>query len=117
MNRQRLAVVMEDRIHLYEMSTMKILKTVETCSNDTGDNPTLPPVFALSPSPGSPLLAYPTIGEAGEIGLLDTETLQVVGLVHAHKSPVSLCVFNQEGSMLATASDKVIIVLHNYFPF
>lgn len=36
MNRKRLAVVLDDRIHIYDMSTMRIIHTLETASNPTG---------------------------------------------------------------------------------
>lgn len=39
-------------------------------------------------------------------------TLQVVNIVQAHKTSVSNISINSEGTMLATASDKVIT--HNF---
>jgi len=36
MNRKRLVVVLEERIHVYDISNMKILQTIETPLNPTG---------------------------------------------------------------------------------
>lgn len=36
MNRKRLVVVLETRLHIYDLSTMKIVHTIETLNNPTG---------------------------------------------------------------------------------
>lgn len=45
---------------------------------------------------------------SGDVLIFDALSLQVVNIVQAHKSPVSCIAMNSDGTLLATASDKVI---------
>jgi autophagy-related protein 18 len=36
MNRKRLVVVLDTKLHIYDLSTMKIVHTIETAPNSTG---------------------------------------------------------------------------------
>ena len=56
--------------------------------------------------PGSSHVA-PT---SGEILIFDTIKLEAVNVVEAHRSPLSCIVLNQEGTIMATASDKGTII-------
>lgn len=78
-------------------------------------------ICALSPSSENCYLAYPSPtlsptsgsgrddshGPSGDVLIFDALTLQVVNVVQAHKTSVSNISINSEGTMLATASDKV----------
>ena len=100
-NRKRLAVVLEDRIHLYDIATMKLLHTIDTPANATG-------VSALSPDAEKGcFLAYPSNSNTGEITVFDCIQLRPLNIIKAHKTPVTRMIFNQSGEFLATASDKV----------
>jgi autophagy-related protein 18 len=44
---------------------------------------------------------------SGDVLIFDALSLQVVNIVQAHKSPVSCIAMNSDGTLLATASDKV----------
>jgi autophagy-related protein 18 len=117
--------VLEDQIYLYDIQTMKLLYTIETSPNPAA-------ICALSPSQDSCYLAYPLPQKAvastfappshappnsthippttGEVLIFDAVKLEAVNVVEAHKSPLSCVTFNNEGTMMATASDKGTII-------
>ncbi len=47
---------------------------------------------------------------SGEVLLFDAVKLEAVNVVEAHRSPLSCVTFNNEGTILATASDKGTII-------
>lgn len=89
-------------------------------------------ICALSPSSENCYLAYPLPQKAssssfappshtppnsthvpptsGEVLLFDAVKLEAVNVVEAHRSPLSCVTFNNEGTILATASDKGTII-------
>ncbi|KAI1610780.1 autophagy-like protein 18 [Exophiala viscosa] len=125
LNRKRLVIVLEDQIYLYDIQTMKLLYTIETSPNPTA-------ICALSPSSDNCYLAYPLPQKSsansfsppshapphsthipptsGEVLLFDAVKLEAVNVVEAHRSPLSCVTFNNEGTILATASDKGTII-------
>lgn len=125
LNRKRLVIVLEDQIYLYDIQTMKLLYTIETSPNPTA-------ICALSPSSDSCYLAYPLPQKAsalnftppshappnsthvppttGEVLLFDAIKLEAINVIEAHRSPLSCVTFNNEGSVMATASDKGTII-------
>lgn len=121
MNRKRLIVVLELEIYIYDISTMKLLHTL-----DTGPNPTA--ICALSPSNDNSYLAYPapvpTVSSplsnsppapsqstsTGAILIFDTVTLTAINMIQAHKSPIAAMAISSQGTMLATASDKGTVI-------
>jgi autophagy-related protein 18 len=103
-NRKRLAIVLEDRIHLYDVTTMKLLHTIETLPNYLG-------VSSMSSDSDSSALAYPSNSNTGEITIFDCINLRPLSIIKAHKTAVTKMTFNQKGNMLATASDKVKFIL------
>lgn len=118
MNRKRLVVLLEERIHIYDIQTMNIVHTIETIPNPNGITLTISTksrfnfisgllaVCAYSSDSDRPYLAYPTNHHNGELAIFDTVSLQAVCAIQAHKSPISAVVFNFDGTLLATASDK-----------
>ncbi|KAK1923607.1 putative autophagy-related protein 18 [Papiliotrema laurentii] len=123
MNRKRLIVVLESEIYIYDISTMKLLHTIET-----GPNPNA--VCALSSDSDRSYLAYPSPSPsststplssssvpgpppaptAGDVLLFDTITLSALNVIQAHKSPIAHLALNSTGTMLATASEKGTVV-------
>lgn len=121
MNRKRLVVVLEDQMYMYDIQNMKLLYTIETSPNPTA-------ICALSPSSENCYLAYPLPQKtasapahvppnsthisptSGEILLFDAAKLEAINVVEAHKSPLSCIIFNNEGTVMATASDKGTII-------
>lgn len=122
MNRKRLVVVLESEIYIYDISTMKLLHTIET-----GPNPNA--VCALSSSSEHSYLAYPSPAPSpssaslssgvppappapttGDVLIFDTLNLTAVNVIQAHKAPIAALALNSTGTMLATASDKGTVV-------
>ncbi|KAI9732356.1 MAG: autophagy protein [Cirrosporium novae-zelandiae] len=126
LNRKRLVVVLEDQIYLYDISNMKLLYTIETSPNPAA-------ICALSPSAENCYLAYPLPQKAppssfnppshappthnahvtpttGDVLLFDAVNLEAVNVVEAHRSPLSCIKFNNDGTLIATASDKGTII-------
>ena len=99
-NRKRLVIVLEDRIHVYDIANMKLLHSIDTPMNTTG-------VAALSPNSDFSLLAYPSNSHTGELTIYDCINLKPLSIINAHKTPVTCLIFSANGDQLATASDKV----------
>jgi autophagy-related protein 18 len=128
-------VVLESEIYIYDISTMKLLHTIETGPNPNGTPHLLDPyladphpaVCALSSSSEHSYLAYPSPSAtptlssnstpqappapiSGDILLFDTLSLSALNVIQAHKTPIACLSLNSEGTMLATASDKGTVV-------
>lgn len=121
MNRKRLIVVLEDVLYLYNMENMSMLYTLETSPNPTA-------ICALSPSSENCYIAYPLPQKSlstpahvppnsthisttsGDLLLFDAVRKEAINVIEAHKSPLSCVMFNNEGTLLATASDKGTII-------
>ncbi len=101
LNRRRLAVVLEQKIHLYDIVSMKIQYTLDTRCNARG-------LCALAATDAS-LLAYPH-ADTGEVVVYDCVALRPVAHLPAHKGPLSALAFNADASLLATASDKGTVI-------
>ncbi|KAM5444043.1 autophagy protein [Microsporum ferrugineum] len=125
LNRKRLVIVLEDQIYVYDIQTMKLLYTIETSPNPNA-------ICALSPSSDNCYLAYPLPQKApppsftapthtppgnshiaptcGEVLIFDAQKLEAINVIEAHRSPLSCVALNNDGTMLATASDKGTIL-------
>ncbi|EFA78943.1 autophagy protein 18 [Heterostelium album PN500] len=102
LNRKRLIVVMETKIHIYDINNMKLLETRDVDPNPKG-------LCALSPQTTN-FMVYPASQNKGNILVMDVLTLETVNLIQAHKGPISQLVLNQNGTMLATASEKGTVI-------
>lgn len=89
-------------------------------------------ICALAPSSENCFLAYPLPHKAppssfnppshappsnthvpptsGDVLIFDTQKLEAINVIEAHKSPLSCLALNSEGTLLATASDKGTII-------
>ncbi|KAI4863687.1 WD40 repeat-like protein [Hypoxylon rubiginosum] len=125
LNRKRLAVVLEDEIYLYDISNMSLLTNIATSPNPSA-------VCALSPSSERCYLAYPLPKPrddtqdkrpshappaslyapvtSGDVLIYDTLTQKAVNVIEAHRSPLSCIALNNEGNLLATASETGTII-------
>ncbi|KAI3341691.1 protein-vacuolar targeting protein Atg18 [Ustulina deusta] len=126
LNRKRLCVVLEDSIYLYDIANMSLLQRIDTSPNPGA-------ICALSPSSENCYFAYPLpkprddSGEkrprhappaslsyapvtSGDVLIYDTLTLKVVNVVEAHRSPLSCISLNNDGTLLATASETGTII-------
>ncbi|KAG5930645.1 autophagy- protein [Claviceps africana] len=125
LNRKRLAVVLEEEIYLYDISNMSLLYIIST-------SPNLSAICALSPSSENCFIAYPlpkpreepdgrrpihappqssyVTPTSGEVLVFDTLSLKAVNVIEAHRSPLSCICLNNDGSLLATASETGTII-------
>lgn len=125
LNRKRLAVVLEEEIYLYDISNMVLLYTIATSPNPSA-------ICALSPSSENCYIAYPmpkpredaadkrpshappgptyVPPTSGEVLIFDTLALKPVNVVEAHRAPLSCVALNNDGTILATASETGTII-------
>ncbi|ODQ73077.1 hypothetical protein LIPSTDRAFT_71408 [Lipomyces starkeyi NRRL Y-11557] len=128
LNRRRLIVVLEEQIYVYDISNMKLLHTIDTSPNPNA-------ICALSPSSENCYIAYPSPSPSataqsptspqyqvhtsqapsfqpgtGDVLIFDALSLQLINVIEAHKASLSCVALNQDGTLLATASDKGTIV-------
>lgn len=136
----RMVVLLESQIYIYDLASMTLLHTIETSPNTNR-------LCALSHSTepdGTSLLAYPlppkTIthesllvngintnggsnlaqsniqsvsnapNRVGDAIIFDLTTLQPLAVIEAHKAALSAMCLSNDGTLLATASDKGTIV-------
>lgn len=123
MNRKRLVVVLEEVIFIYDISNMKMLHQQATPLNPTG-------ICAVSPHSENNFLALPhysrsaptpqtqshvpksVIKEAlsGDVLLYDLNRMEEATVIQAHQTPLSSIAINNEGTLMATSSEKGTIV-------
>ncbi|KAF2076453.1 hypothetical protein CYY_002256 [Polysphondylium violaceum] len=109
MNRKRIIVIMETKIHIYDINNMKLLETREIATNPKG-------LCALSPS-NTNYIVYPASPNNGNVLVMDVLTLETVNLIQAHKSQISALALSQDGTLLATASDKGTVIRVYTLPY
>lgn len=115
MNRTRFLVVLEDQIYIYALKTMKLLHVLPVRANPGG-------VCALAQSNLYPFMAYPG-NMPGEVIIFNTDSLEPVTVISAHKSNLAIVNFSptpstnessstvKEGKLLlATASEKGTLI-------
>ncbi|CAG8951959.1 hypothetical protein HYFRA_00005766 [Hymenoscyphus fraxineus] len=125
LNRKRLAVILEEEIYLYDISNMTLLHTIATSPNPNA-------ICALAPSSENCYIAYPLpkaredTGDkrpthappltgfveqtTGHVMIFDTLKLKPVNVVEAHRAPLSCIALNNDGTLLATASEKGTVI-------
>ncbi|KAF4616196.1 hypothetical protein G7Y89_g15210 [Cudoniella acicularis] len=125
LNRKRLAVVLEEEIYLYDISNMTLLYTIATSPNPNA-------ICALAPSSENCYIAYPlpkpredtgdkrpshapplstyVAPTSGEVLIFDALKLEALNVVEAHRAPLSCIALNNEGTLLATASETGTII-------
>lgn len=122
MNRKRLIVVLEEQLFIYDISNMKLLHTIDTIPNPSA-------IVALSPSSdncyiacqplrsGADYYAQTPQQNIGDIEIYDASAMKLANIVQAHKSPISCIAMNSEGTLLVTASEKVISIWNSRVGF
>ncbi|KAK0103588.1 autophagy protein [Cadophora gregata] len=125
LNRKRLAVVLEEEIYLYDISNMTLLYTIATSPNPSA-------ICALAPSSENCYIAYPlpkpreetgdkrpshapplstfVAPTSGDVLIFDALKLEALNVVEAHRAPLSCIALNNDGTLLATASETGTII-------
>eukprot|EP00944_MAST-04C_sp_MAST-4C-sp1_P014135 g14135.t1 len=123
MNRERLVVALQNKIHVFDLDTMTALHMLKTPPNVEG-------LMALQPDTSDAqvkerrrgvFLAFPGGTSKGELVLFDVRHLKIVKLIQAHQHPLTAIELSQKGNFVATASTEgtiirvSLIVLRNSF--
>ena len=119
MNRQRLAVVLDTQVYVYDVSNMRLLTVIETIENKLG-------LVSITSDiqPGSSVIVYPASSvlehsvasnhkrsqTSGDVAIFDCESNSLKSTVHAHKSRLAALVLSADGSLMATASHRGTII-------
>ncbi|EGV65855.1 autophagy protein [Yamadazyma tenuis] len=141
LSKQRLVVLLETQIYIYDISTMKLLHTIETSPNPNGlfafantDMTNSPNTFLAYPSPPKTIIHDTLLvngintnggnnsvqnniqsvsnspNRVGDVIIFNTITLQPLSVIEAHKSNLAALTLSNDGTLLATASDKGTII-------
>lgn len=135
---RRMIVLLEDQIYIYDIRTMRLLHTIETSSNVNGicaiSGESSNGNFLAYPCPPK-TIAHDSLlvsglntngglnsvqnnvqsvsnapNRIGDVILFNTDTLQPISVIEAHKSSLAAMTLSIDGSLLATASDKGTII-------
>ncbi|KAL0483094.1 autophagy-related protein ATG18 [Acrasis kona] len=118
MSKKRLVVVLEKKIHLFDISNMKILSTIETEKNPKGLCTLASKIVKRKNEQGEEeedeepsYIAYPIGPESNQIMVCNAKNANRVDVaIKAHKAAISALQFNSDGSLLATASNKGTVI-------
>lgn len=105
LNRKRLVICLEDQLYIHSLKDDLDVKWVITNipANPNG-------LFALSPREDRCYLAYPASQKSGEVQIFDAVELKNKILLPAHDNTLAALSFNQQGTMLASASEKGTVI-------
>lgn len=101
LRRDRIVVVLEHRIYVYNFSDLKLLHQIETVSNPKG-------LCALCPNSQNIVLACPGV-HRGHVRI-DLYDIKQTNFIAAHETTLSAMTLNQDGTRLATASEKGTLI-------
>mmetsp|Transcript_27811 Transcript_27811/g.50581 ORF Transcript_27811/g.50581 Transcript_27811/m.50581 type:complete len:285 (+) Transcript_27811:59-913(+) len=101
LRRDRVVVVLEQKVYVYRFSDLKLLDQISTISNRRG-------LCALCPDSSSVVLACP--GHKSGTVRVELYDLRKSHIVPAHESDLAAIALNQQGTRLATASEKGTLV-------
>lgn len=105
LNRKRLVVCLEDQLYIHSLKYDLVVKYIirHMPPNPNG-------LIALSPREDRCYLAYPASQKSGEVQIFDTVELKNKILIPAHDNPLAALSFNQQSTMLASASEKGTVI-------
>lgn len=107
MNRERLVVALQNKIHIFDLDSMNALHMLSTPPNPEG-------LISLQTTAGSQtepcFLAFPGGTTKGEVVFFDVKSLKAVKLFQAHQHPLVAMEFNSSGTAIATASTEGTII-------
>ena len=97
LRRDRVVVVLEQKVYVYRFSDLKLLDQISTIANRRG-------LCALCPDSSSVVLACP--GHKSGTVRVELYDLRKSHIVPAHESDLAAIALNQQGTRLVTASEK-----------
>ncbi|PIA89029.1 Autophagy-related protein 18 [Cercospora beticola] len=124
MNRKRLVVLLEEVAFFYDISNMKMLHQQTTPLNPGG-------ICAISPNSENNYLAIPHYQKtaqhpsaapsqlpksvvketiSGDVLLYDLNRMEEVTVIQAHQAPLSYIAINNDGTLMATSSEKGTVI-------
>ena len=101
MKRDRIFVVTDDKIYVFNFNTLELLDSLETKNNNKG-------IISISVK-GNTIVAYPDKNEIGSVKVKDYDKQNEI-TIKAHKGPINCLQLNKDGTILATASDKGTLI-------
>lgn len=101
LKRERLIVVCERKIYLFNLTNFQNMDTIDTFDNNKG-------LIAVNTDPNSTVIAYPDKNQ-GIVRVKFYEKEFSLGIT-AHESHIAAISLNAEGTLLATASDKGTLI-------
>lgn len=141
LSKTRLVVLLETQIYIYDISSMKLLHTIETSPNPNGlcafantDMTDSDNTFLAYPSPPKTIVHDTLLvngintnggnnsvqnniqsvsnspNRVGDVIIFNVTTLQPLSVIEAHKSNLAALTLSNDGTLLATASDKGTII-------
>ncbi|XP_051148602.1 autophagy-related protein 18b [Andrographis paniculata] len=102
-NKQRLIIVLQEKIYIYDTNNGEILHILNTVPNVKG-------LCAFSANMDNPYLALPASTTAGSVLVYNVMDLQSHCEIDAHRSPLAALAFSPNGMYIATASEQGTIV-------
>jgi len=100
LRRDRIVVVLENKVYIYNFADLQLLHQIETFSNPRG-------LCSLSPSSNIVLAVPGQKPGTVHIELFDTKETQVI---QAHNNALTQIILNLEGTRLATSSEKGTLI-------
>jgi WD repeat-containing protein 45 len=101
LRRERIIVVLENKIFVYNFADLKLLHQIDTLSNPKG-------LCAVSQQPGSIVLVCPG-AQKGQVRVEHYKTRKTK-FINAHTSRIACFALSQDGRLIATASTKGTLV-------
>ena len=101
LKKDKIIIVCEQRIYVYNMEKYKLIETIETYKNDIG-------CIGLNADSNSTVMGYP-ISPEGFIKVKFYEKSQELD-INAHNAPINCISINSDGSLVATASNNGHII-------
>ncbi len=101
LRRDRIIVVLENKVHFYNFADLKLTDQIETANNPMG-------LVAVCPSTVSSIVACPGV-ESGQIRVVQHDTPSTT-MIDAHDSDLAALAISPDGKRVASASTKGTII-------
>ncbi|MES1912783.1 MAG: hypothetical protein MHM6MM_005007 [Cercozoa sp. M6MM] len=104
-NRHRLVVTAAHKVHVFDVSQLRLLHSVATPYNRHG-------TLALAPTTDNRrcFAAWPCSSADGRFMLYDAFLLKTMAIVRAHQHPIARLAFDSSGTLLASSSTRGTVV-------